>query len=222
MSTDYCPVARTAEKAGARPLSQIRMTDLFDGRLEKARVREEHSEDTMADLKFLTDGRNFLCVYGDEKGLVSRFTRRGMMNAPERILQAICDEFDVDIVSEHEPQFWGFETEEELEAAWEAYAEEHGHTQSSYEQRFYNEVVKFVGGKAHDIQPGTIWMIKAEIAKRLIAESPDLLAEDKQSDLIKAVNLIYDRDHAVKVTLTDEDLAFVRLAATHEDDLPQA
>jgi hypothetical protein len=77
-------------------------------------------------------------------------------------------------------------------------------------------------GEAHDIQPGTMGMIQAEIAKRLIAESPDLLAEDKRPDLIKAVNLIYDRDHVVKVTLTDEDLANARMVATHEDDLPQA
>jgi Integrase core domain len=166
-----------------RPLSQIRMTDLFDGRLEKAGVREEHGEDTTANLKFLTDGRNFLWVYGNEKGLVSRFTRRGMMNAPQRILQAICDEFDVDIVSEYEPEFWGYETKEEWEAAWAAIAEKD-------EQSFYNEVVKFVRGEGHEIGPGSIGMIKAEIAKRLIAESPDLLAEDKRPDLIKAVNLV--------------------------------
>jgi hypothetical protein len=84
MSTDYYPLA------------PIRMADLFDGRLEDVGVREQHSEDTTSDLKCLTDGRNFLLVYGDEKGLVSSFTRRGM-NAPQRILQAISDEFDVRI-----------------------------------------------------------------------------------------------------------------------------
>ena len=71
------------------------------------------------------------------------------------------------------------------------------------EDNFYNEVVKFVRGEGHDIRPGTIGMIMAEIAKRLVAESPDLLAEDKRPDLIKAVNMIYDRDHAVVVNLTD-------------------
>jgi hypothetical protein len=90
------------------------------------------------------------------------------------------------------------------------------------EQDFYNEVVKFVRGEAHDIRPRTIGMTKAEIANRLIAESPDLLAEDKRPDLIKAVNLVYERDSAVVVTLTDKDLAVVRMACTHADDLPQA
>jgi hypothetical protein len=65
-------------------------------------------------------------------------------------------------------------------------------------------------------------MIQAEIAKRLIAESPDLLAEDKRSELIKAVNLIYERDHVVTVKMSEKDLAFARMVATHEDDLFQA
>jgi hypothetical protein len=34
--------------------------------------------------------------------------------------------------------------------------------------------VKFIRGKDHDIKPGSVWMIKAEIAKRLTANSPDL------------------------------------------------
>ena len=92
------------------------------------------------------------------------------------------------------------------------------------EHNFYNEVVMFVRGEGgHDLRPGTIGMMKAEIAKRLIAESPDLLAEDKRPDLIKAVEMIYDKDHAVVVELTDDDPEFVRMMASmHEDDLPQA
>jgi len=202
MSTDY------------RPLTPIRMADLFDGRLEKFGVHEHRSEEANASLKCLTDGRNFVSVCGDEKGLVSTFTRRGL-NAPQHILGAISEEFKVDIVSEYEPQFYGYETEDEWEAACSAMAKK-------AEQDFYNEVVKFVQGKEHNISPGTIWMIKAEIAKRLIAETPDLLAENRQPDLIKAVKVIYERDHAVFVKLTDEDRAFVRMATTHEDDLPSA
>jgi len=202
MSTDY------------RPLTPIRMANLFDGRLEKFGVHEHHSKEANADLKCLTDGRNFLLVCGDEKGLVSQFIRRGM-NAPQCILRAISEEFKVDIVSEYEPQFWGFKTEEEEDAFWQEYSEKE-------EREFYNEVVKFVRGESHNIRSGTIGMIQAEIAKQLIADSPDLLAEDRRLDLIKAVKMIYERDHAVFVTLTDEDLAFVRMAATHEDDLPSA
>jgi hypothetical protein len=202
MSTDF------------RPLGPIRMADLFDGRLENVGVHQHHCEETTSNKKCLTDGRNFLWVYCNEEGLASTFTRYGL-NAPRRILGAIADEFDVDIVSEYEPEFWGYETTEEWDAAWEAMAEKD-------KQDFYNEVVKFVRGESHDIRPGTIGMIQAEIAKQLIAECPELLAEHKRPDLIKAVNMIYDRDHEVIVKLSDKDLAFVRMAATHEDDLPQA
>jgi hypothetical protein len=195
------------------PLAPIRMEDLFDGRLNDVGVHEHHCEETTVNRKCLTDGRNFLWVNGDEKGLVSTFVRRGL-NAPQCILEAIADEFDVDIVSEYEGRFYGFESDEAFDAWMKAEHEKD-------EQRFYNEVAKFVRGEAHDIRPGTIEMIQAEIAKRLIADSPDLLAEDKRPDLIKAVNLVYERDHAVKVTLTDEDLAFARMAATPEGDLPQ-
>src|SRR6516162_10811437 len=85
MSTDF------------RPLTPIRMTDLFDGRLEKAGVHEHHSKKVTANQKCLTDSRNFLWVYGDEKGLVLEFSTYGM-NATERILAAIAVEFDVDLV----------------------------------------------------------------------------------------------------------------------------
>jgi hypothetical protein len=137
------------------------------------------------------------------------------MNAPQRILRAIGDKFDVDIVSEYEPQYWGFGTQEEWDAALAKMEEE-------ADQDFYNNVIKFVQGEEHEIRPGTIGMTRAEIAKRLIEESPDLLAEKKRSDLIKAVNTIYDRDHTLRVTLTEKEVAFARMAATCEDDLPQA
>jgi hypothetical protein len=64
-------------------------------------------------------------------------------------------------------------------------------------------------------------MIKAEIAKRLTAESADLLAKDKRSELIKSVEPSMT-DHKVVVKLSDEDLAFATLAAADEDDLPKA
>ena len=150
------------------------------------------------------------------EGLVPGFNRHGI-NAPQYIFQAIADEFGVDIVSEHAPQYWGYETTEEWDAASAAMAEQDEHN-------FYNEVVMFARGEGgHDLRPGTIGMMKAEIAKRLIAKSPDLLAEDKRPDLIKAVEMIYDKDHAVVVELTDDDPEFVRMMASmHEDDLPQA
>jgi hypothetical protein len=146
MSTDY------------RPLSPIRVADLFDGRLEKVGVREYHS-------------------------LFARWANNG---DPHYILRSISDEFDVDIVSEYEPQYWGFETEDEWNAALAKMEED-------AERDFLNEVVKFVRGEDHKISSGTVGMAQAEIVKRLIAENPHLAVEAKLPDLINAVRTIYDR-----------------------------
>jgi hypothetical protein len=197
-----------------RPLGPIRMADLVGGRLEHAGVRQHHCGGTSSNEIWLTDGRNFLSILGDKEGMVSALTSYFGDGAPWRILRAICDEFGVDIVSEHQPQFWGYETQEEWDAAWAKVNEE-------AEQDFYNRVVKFVRGEEHDIRPGTVGMEKAEIAKQLIAESPDLLAEHKRPDLIKVVEMIYVRGRHI-IRLTDKELAFLRMVSMHEDDLPQA
>ena len=191
-------------------IKKIPGDDVFDGRLEEFGIREHIVPDqTTNTYRCLTDGRDYVWVRLDDAGFF--WSVRGI----SKILWTVADVFETDIVSEHQPQFWGFDTQEEWDAWNRAEA-------TKAEEDFYKEVVKFVRGEAHDIKPGTIRMVKAEIAKRLIAESPDLLAEDKRPDLIKAVNLVYDRDHAVVVTLTEKDLAFVDMVATHEDDLPQA
>jgi hypothetical protein len=202
MSTRYCT------------LTPIRFADLFDGRLKEVGIHEQHDEDQDTDEGCLTDGRNFLWVRSNEQGIVTTFARYGA-NEPQRILQAIADKFDVDIVSEYEPQYWGYETKEEWHAARGAIAEKD-------EENFYNDVLQFVRGQSHNIRPGTIGMIQAEIAKRLVAESSELLDKGKRPELIKAVKMIYDRDHSVVVTLSQQETEFAKMVATHEDDLPQA
>jgi hypothetical protein len=112
----------------------------------------------------------------------------------EHILQAISEEFGVRI--EHEDEYWQHEPTEECLDAWDAMAEK-------ADQEFYHEMVKFVRGEDHDIKPGSVWMIKAEIANRLTANSPDLLADAKRPDLLKAIEIL-------RVTLSSE-LSFEKL-----------
>jgi hypothetical protein len=64
----------------------------------------------------LTDGRNYLWVYIDDDGFVS-FTRYAPNGNPGKILSAVDEAFETYIASEYEPQYWGFDTEEEWEAA---------------------------------------------------------------------------------------------------------
>jgi hypothetical protein len=103
---------------------EISANDLFDGRLAAYGVRENVSENTTETSRALTDGRNYLRVEIRD-GLVSCFTRYAQNGDPGKILEAITDAFNVKIVSEHEPQAWGFDTQEEWDAALEAMAKEY-------------------------------------------------------------------------------------------------
>jgi hypothetical protein len=217
MSTDY------------RPLNQLRFSDLFDGRLERLGIKEpnETTELYMCDfgrpepykttetLRCLTDGRNYVWVHSDDQGFLSDITTCFPGGAPGKILGAISEEFNTDIVSEHEPQFWGFDTQQEWDAYQEKIAREH-------EEEFHIELLKHLRGEANDIRPGTVGMLQAQIAEKLVAERPELLLPAHKQELLDAINAIYDRDHSVRGTLTDREIAAAQLAVTHEDDLPKA
>src|SRR5262245_39941502 len=102
MSTDY------------RPLSPIYIRDLLDGRMKNVRLHERPGLEDGPSHKCLTDGcSNFLWVYFNEEGLVESFSRYAPNGDPSGILREISEMLDVNVVSEHEPQYWGFETEEE-------------------------------------------------------------------------------------------------------------
>lgn len=99
MSTEY------------RPLPDIQFAQLFDGRLEKYGVKWE---ETAANTRHLLCCDRGLQVHCHNDGTCS-FTQRGVV--PWSIFDAIVKEFAVELVSEHEPRFWGFATEEEMYAA---------------------------------------------------------------------------------------------------------
>lgn len=120
MSTDF------------RPERNIFARDLFDDRLAKFGVHEWVAPDQAPDdgqdndlwvlltsqdaqKRTLTDGQgNYLWVSIDDDGVVAVFTRYGR-NDTHAILGAVAEAFETEIFSEDEPQFWGFETNEELE-----------------------------------------------------------------------------------------------------------
>lgn len=196
------------------PFNKIHARDLFDGRLEKFGVREQPTADTTETSKCLTDGRNCLWVSINDAGFVGNITRYGA-NAPSKILNAIARTFATDIFSEYEPQYWGFDTQEEWDALQERLAKEDN-------EKFHAELLKYLRGEPNDIRPGTVGMQWAEKAKILVENDPTLLLPENKDKLLNEARSIYDRDHAVTVTLSPEDIALVKMIATHEDDLPEA
>jgi hypothetical protein len=49
------------------------------------------------------------------------------MNQPVEILDAICETFGTQIYTEHDPQYWGCDTQEEWEAAMPEIAAQFGY-----------------------------------------------------------------------------------------------
>jgi hypothetical protein len=203
MSTDY------------HLLKKVPACDLFDGRLKEFNVREHVKPDETTETnRCLTDGRNYLWVFIDDDGFVRSLTRYGL-NAPGKILNAVANVFDADIVSEYQPQYWGFDTQEEWDACWDKMGKE-------AEEQFHIEILKYCKGEPNDIGPGSIGMLEAEIAKKLVEKDPSLLLPENKDKFRNEIKSIYDRDDAVFVTLDDRQLAFAKMVATHEDDLPRA
>jgi len=166
----------------------ITMDELFDGRLESYGIHERVVEGkTAKGRRLLTDGSNSLWIYGDT--VIDVATRYGLANFPGQILDAIGESFDTIIYSEHEPQYWGFETVEEWERVWDEM-----HKQKRAET--YLEIMNYVNGLPTNIEPGTAAMSWAEIAQELIAESPTLLSPDHQEELMQE---ICDRYYGIDV-----------------------
>ena len=100
-----------------RALKTIRMSDVFDGRLARFNVREHQGDDTSPTHRCLTDGVNYLWVSCGEDGSMGCLTRHAPGGNPLPILECIAEAFSVDIASEYEPEFWGFDSQQE----WEEY-----------------------------------------------------------------------------------------------------
>lgn len=197
-------------------MKKVFAADLFDGRFDAFGVKEHFTEETTEHARLLTDGHeNYLWVYVDDDGFVERLTRYLPNGAPGKILAAIAEACDTQIVSEYEPQFWGFNTQEEWDAYQLGVAREH-------EREFRVEILKFVRGQPNDIRSGTIGMQQAEIAAKLVADDPTLLLAANHEELWAAIKTTYGRDHLVVVKLTPVELAAAKMHVTHSDDLPQA
>jgi hypothetical protein len=202
MSTDYVS------------LDTIYASDLFDGRLEKFGIKENIHAETNEHSRSLADGNNFLWCHIDDDGKVDYFTRYMPNGNPSRILAAIAETFDTDIVSEYDHRFWGYETEEEWDEAQRKSAQQD-------DERWHGELMKFLAGEPADILPGSIGMIKANYARVLVDADPALL-HDRERLRVAVEDKYENGDHTARVELTQRQIEAVKMRMTHEDDLPRA
>ena len=98
---------------------KISFTDLFDGRLDLFDILE-HTEEgtTSAAFRCLADECNHVWVAAAPDGTVDRYhTYLDVVSGG--VFGAISCIFDVQFFSEHQYQFWGFDSAEEMNACWE-------------------------------------------------------------------------------------------------------
>jgi hypothetical protein len=192
----------------------ISASELFDGRLEKFGVREHVNEETTKNHRCLIEGNNYLWLDVEDDGNITSFTRYTPNGNPSRIFNAITETLDFEIFSEHEPQYWGFETEEE----WHAWQ---GAISRKNDEQALVELVKYLRSEPHDFEPGTLGIIWAENVKKFFEKDPTLILpenRDKLLQLYKSGRALTD----VVVEFSPEDWATIEMLATHEKDLPQA
>ena len=149
--------------------------DLFGERLKKFGIREEIAPDNDGEWsRCLTDGSQFLVVFLTEDGFVDFLSAFGA-EAPRKILHAICEAFGTEIFSEHEPQFRDL---------WDAAIEERSRNE------FHGDMCAYVRGEPNCIEPGTIGLIKAQFAKKLVDADPTLLRPENKERLLREVDAV--------------------------------
>lgn len=163
-----------------RPLSPIRFTAIFGGSLERLGITETTGEDTSPSRRRLTDGINFLWVQEGPTGFTGHFTRYFPNGVPDQILAAVSEVFDTTIVSEHQPEYWGFDSQEK----WDDYMQKQWEKEAA---EFYVEMIKHVRDEPNDLRDGSNGMYWAEIGKSLIADEPSLASPHKERELLDAI-----------------------------------
>jgi hypothetical protein len=65
-------------------------------------------------------------------------------------------------------------------------------SQNKLDEVLYQEIIKFVSGKPHNLKVGSTDLIKAEIADRYVLKFPDLGLEENRDALEYLLELKYD------------------------------
>src|SRR5262249_11039207 len=95
---------------------KVSARDLFDGRLKKFGIEEHVTPETCEAERCLTDGNNYLWVFITNDGFVARILQGCGTDGASKLGSEIAKRFNTEFYSEHEPQYWGFNTEEEWRA----------------------------------------------------------------------------------------------------------
>ena len=129
----------------------------------------------------LVEGENRLWAEITPKGNVM-FLECGVGHDPSKILEKLSELSGSKIVSEFEPEYWGLETQEELDDFHKAQTDR-------YRQELYQELLRYALGRPVRVELEELVHHKAGIAKQLIAEEPSLAF--KMDALLAKVDMTY-------------------------------
>ena len=170
----------------------LSIEEIFDGRLERFGIHETFVAETTPEWRCLTDGNSVLWVEGDYE--IYFMLGFGMFNGTEKILTAIEEAFDVEIFSEHQPQYWGKEGEEECRCDRREVAKE-------VQTKLNVLIMGYIRGESPNIELYSSFMPVVNIAKDLIMENPGLASPDREVELLEKTNQIciekYNATHGV-------------------------
>jgi hypothetical protein len=176
-----------------RTFNEIKMVDLFDGRLDNDSKDRVIAFWTFPNEGYLTDGKgDGMRVRGNE--LVNYFE-----GYSEPIARRICEVFSTTFHSDSDPQYYGFLSNDEMESYNQQVRLEEAQREAEAEQErkrmLYQDVISFLKMEKHSLNPKGKDMTLALMAHQLVTEDSSLLEPLRHEELFfKAEKLLSEKD----------------------------
>jgi hypothetical protein len=179
-----------------QPVTPIEVQDLFDGRLKHFGIIEILSHPlTKHGYRILSDGQTFISVWGQSGGAIGSLALEPpyLYSSAGALLKTIAKSMGTEFVmyTEHEPQYWGFDTQQEWDVAMEK-------LNRKQDDMFYADVLQFVAGDDQVLKAGTVGHGKGEVARKLISKEPSLIRPDKRDELLQAIDKAYSSSEKLR------------------------
>ena len=187
-------------------LTPVIFEEIFDGRLDAKGVREhKNPASTSSSCRCLTDGQNLVWLYADSDGGLAD-AKCYAFNNPSHILRTLQAVFDTTFVSEYQPQYWGFESQDDWDKALEDLVQ-----QRKIEIRRDDDalLIKFstlqeTGNFPFDERSEV--HRKLLTARKVTEGKPELLSPDRKQDLLKAIHR--ELQTSSRELLSDDNIPF--------------
>jgi hypothetical protein len=171
-----------------KPLPNLRFDNLFDGRLVKFRIYERVTSKTTATHRSVTDGTNSVWVDSDANGLVEKIAVWGNNDA-EWLFAVITFKYSVKIISEFEPQYWGFDSEDEWHIA--VWVDDLSDSYSMLIGPPPTQISELSAMEDIHRRVTMLQILRHQIAARLIDADPSLREVENKHKLLRAAAVEY-------------------------------